>query len=140
MDNNQATLGRDASGCQSGDANASHGTFAEPQPGGASHPSLLQPATFEARPGLRIGAGEAEAGPEPSRASKHGLRRLLLLGAGLAALGGGFYFGRDYWLVGRFHVSTDDAYVQADTITISPKVSGYLAQVLIGDQGHSVLP
>ena len=87
--------------------------------------------TFEAHPGLRIGAGEVEA--KPSHASKHGLRRLLLVGAGLAALGGAFYYGRDYWLIGRFHVSTDDAYVQADTITISPKVSGYLAQVLIGD-------
>ena len=133
MDNNQTTLGRDVFDCQSGDANASHDTSAELQPEGASHPSLLQPTIPEARPGLRIGAGETKAKPTPSRAGKHGLRRLLLVGAGLAALGGGFYFGRDYWLVGRFHVSTDDAYVQADTITISPKVSGYLAQVLIGD-------
>jgi len=35
--------------------------------------------------------------------------------------------------VGRFLVSTDDAYVKADNTTIAPKVSGYLNQVLVGD-------
>ena len=133
MDNNQTALDRDVFDCQSGDTNVSRDTFAEPQPGEASNPILPQPTGFEAYPGLRIGAGEIEAQSKPSRASKHGLRRLILVGVGLAALGGGFYYGREYWVVGRFHVSTDDAYIQADTITIAPKVTGYLAQVLIGD-------
>ena len=61
------------------------------------------------------------------------LRRLLIGGAGLAALALGAYCGWNYWTVGRFQVSTDDAYVQADTITIAPKVSGYLSAVLVGD-------
>src|SRR6202021_3679353 len=34
---------------------------------------------------------------------------------------------------GRFLVSTDDAYVKADNPTIAPKVSGYLHEVLVGD-------
>ena len=42
-------------------------------------------------------------------------------------------FGWDYWTVGRFQVSTDDAYVKADSTTIAPKVSGYIADVLVGD-------
>jgi membrane fusion protein (multidrug efflux system) len=58
---------------------------------------------------------------------------VLLASAGLAVLAAGAYFGWDYWTVGRFHVSTDDAYVQADNTTIAPKVSGYLAAVLVGD-------
>ena len=131
MDNNQTALRHNVFDSRPGDADASQETFAELQPVEASHPSLLQPTTFEAHAGLRIGAGEAEA--KPPRASKHGLRLLLLVGAGLAVLGGGVYFGRDYWLVGRFHVSTDDAYIQADTVTIAPKVPGYLTQVLVGD-------
>jgi membrane fusion protein, multidrug efflux system len=61
------------------------------------------------------------------------VRRLLIGGAGLAALALGSYYGWNYWTVGRFQVSTDDAYVQADTITIAPKVSGYLSEVLVGD-------
>jgi membrane fusion protein (multidrug efflux system) len=37
-----------------------------------------------------------------------------------------------YLTAGR-SASTDDAYVQADNTTIAPKVSGYLAEVLVGD-------
>jgi membrane fusion protein (multidrug efflux system) len=51
----------------------------------------------------------------------------------LAAIAAGSYYGHQYWTVGRFQVSTDDAYVQADNTTIAPKVSGYLARVLVGD-------
>ena len=46
------------------------------------------------------------------------------------------WYGWDYWTVGRFLVSTDDAYVKADNTTIAPKVSGYLNQVLVGDNQH----
>ena len=60
-------------------------------------------------------------------------RKLLLAGASLVALAGAAYFGWQYWTVGRFEVSTDDAYVQADNTTIAPKVSGYIAAVLVGD-------
>ena len=58
---------------------------------------------------------------------------LLLVGAGLAALAAAGYYGHDYWTVGRFEVSTDDAYVQADSTTVAPKVSGYIGTVLVAD-------
>jgi membrane fusion protein (multidrug efflux system) len=64
------------------------------------------------------------------------LRRLLLAGAAVAALAGTSWYGFDYWTVGRFLVSTDDAYVRADNTTIAPKVSGYLREVLVGDNEH----
>ena len=64
---------------------------------------------------------------------RRSLRTLLLIGGSLAALGAGSYYGHGYWTVGRFQVSTDDAYVQADSVTIAPKVSGYLGAVLVGD-------
>ena len=51
----------------------------------------------------------------------------------VAALAGAADFGWHYWRVGRFEVSTDDAYVRADSTTIAPKVSGYIANVLVGD-------
>ena len=38
-----------------------------------------------------------------------------------------------YWLSGGRWQDTDDAYVQADTVTIAPKVSGYLVEVLVQD-------
>ena len=78
------------------------------------------------------------ANPEAAKppAAKGKLRRLLMTGAALALLAGGAWYGWDYWTVGRFQVSTDDAYVKADNTTIAPKVSGYLSAVLVGDNEH----
>src|SRR5580704_17470462 len=42
-------------------------------------------------------------------------------------------FGYNYWTTGRVMESTDDAYVQADYTTVAPKVSGYIADVLVQD-------
>ena len=55
----------------------------------------------------------------------------LLVIAILAALGGaaGWY----WWTEWRFVESTDDAYVQADTGIISPKIDGYIRQVRVRD-------
>jgi membrane fusion protein (multidrug efflux system) len=66
-------------------------------------------------------------------ARKGGIRRFLLAGTAVALLAGAIWYGWDYWTVGRFLVSTDDAYVKADNTTIAPKVSGYLSEVLVGD-------
>jgi membrane fusion protein (multidrug efflux system) len=60
-------------------------------------------------------------------------RRLFLVGASLLVLSGAAYLGAEYWTVGRFQVSTDDAYVKADNTTIAPKVSGYIGEVLVAD-------
>jgi membrane fusion protein (multidrug efflux system) len=76
--------------------------------------------------------------PPPSAAYKGRLRRLLMAGAALALLAGAGWGGWDYWTVGRFQVSTDDAYVKADTTVIAPKVSGYLREVLVGDNEQVV--
>jgi membrane fusion protein (multidrug efflux system) len=66
-------------------------------------------------------------------ARKGGIRRFLLAGTAVALLAGAIWYGWDYWTLGRFLVSTDDAYVKADNTTIAPKVSGYLSEVLVGD-------
>lgn len=63
------------------------------------------------------------------RTAKRAALALALL-AGTAAAG---HFGFEYWTTGRYLVSTDDAYVKADYTTIAPKVSGYVAEVLVGD-------
>ena len=76
------------------------------------------------------------ASPRQAPAKKDLLRRALLAGAAAALLATASWYGWDYWTVGRFLVSTDDAYVKADNTTIAPKVSGYLNQVLVGDNQH----
>jgi membrane fusion protein (multidrug efflux system) len=71
--------------------------------------------------------------PAPIPAKKLNFRKMLMTGAALAALAGAVWYGWDYWTVGQYLVSTDDAYVQADNTTVAPKVSGYLVGVLVGD-------
>src|SRR5260370_26989798 len=74
------------------------------------------------------------AAPAASQSSyKNRIRRLLMAGSAVALLAASAWYGWDYWTVGRFLVSTDDAYVKADNTTIAPKVSGYLVDVLVGD-------
>src|SRR5262249_61296036 len=51
----------------------------------------------------------------------------------LAALAGAAGFGWYWFETGRYIESTDDAYVKADYTIIAPKVSGYIAEVLVDD-------
>jgi membrane fusion protein (multidrug efflux system) len=71
--------------------------------------------------------------PQPLAAKKLNLRKLLFAGTAIAALAGAAWYGWDYWTVGRYLVSTDDAYVRADSTTVAPKVAGYLQEVLVKD-------
>jgi membrane fusion protein, multidrug efflux system len=64
---------------------------------------------------------------------KFNLRKLLMTGAAIAVLAGAAWYGYDYWTVGQYQISTDDAYVKADSTTIAPKVTGYLHDVLVQD-------
>jgi membrane fusion protein (multidrug efflux system) len=69
----------------------------------------------------------------PKAAPKSGKRKLVLMGVGaLVALAAAAY-GVDYVLVGRFIVSTDDAYVRANNTTLGARVSGHMAAILPGD-------
>jgi membrane fusion protein (multidrug efflux system) len=80
---------------------------------------------------------DKDTGSEPVRpgfALKNlNFRKLLTAGAALVVLAGAVNYGWDYWTVGQYLVSTDDAYVKADSTTVAPKVSGYLREVLVGD-------
>ncbi|MGU3577159.1 HlyD family secretion protein [Brucellaceae bacterium C25G] len=60
---------------------------------------------------------------------KSGSKRLILPVIVVAALIGGGWFAYNWWTVGRFMVSTEDAYIQGDIATISPKVSGYIEEI-----------
>src|SRR6476620_7754593 len=87
-------------------------------------------------------AAEGEAAREPSEqaaappaeaAPKSGRRKFVMMGMlgllALAAVGYGTY----YVLVGRFYVSTDDAYVRANNSTLGARVSGHVAAILPAD-------
>ena len=66
-------------------------------------------------------------------AAKPGKRKFVMIGVlgllALAAIGYGVYFV----FVGRFYVSTDDAYVRANNTTLGARVAGHVAAILPRD-------
>jgi membrane fusion protein, multidrug efflux system len=70
--------------------------------------------------------------PAPAK-RKRSPRSFLLPIIAAALLGTGAWYGYDYWTTGRFMISTDDAYVQADMAFVSPKISGYVAEVKVAN-------
>ena len=84
------------------------------------------------KPGVEQPAA-APGAPASAAAPKSGKRRLVLTGiVALIALAAAAY-GINYFLVGRFYVSTDDAYVRANNTTLGARVSGHIAAILPGD-------
>jgi membrane fusion protein, multidrug efflux system len=63
--------------------------------------------------------------------ARRALKKPVLLTLLAGALAFGAYEGHGWWTSGRFQVSTDDAYVQADITTLSAKVSGYVESVAV---------
>ncbi len=98
------------------------------------------PRRLRAGPACRRGGGKSRApggcGRARHAAARRGpgdaqgpLRRLILLALLLGGGTYGAYAGHQWWTTGRFFVTTDDAYVQADISTLAAKVSGYLEAV-----------
>ncbi|MBN9007953.1 MAG: HlyD family secretion protein [Rhizobiales bacterium] len=67
------------------------------------------------------------------RPSRQAIKRAALAVIIALGIGSAVHFGHHYWTVGRYLESTDDAYVKADSTIIAPRVSGYIAQVLVTD-------
>src|SRR5580700_2479602 len=85
----------------------------------------LQQSVSYANPGDEISI-EVRRRPWP-------LKRVLTGAAAVVFLAGVGIYGDYWWTTGRFMVSTDDAYVQAHSVLISPKVSGYISEVPVDD-------
>lgn len=113
------------------------------QPAGAG----AQPAATGAQPAA-AGAQPAAAGAEPAgggepprsdeRAARRGRRRprrwvLAVVALFLAA--GAFYLVRAV-LRARTRVSTDDAFIQAEVVDVSPRVASHVARLLVVDNQH----
>jgi membrane fusion protein (multidrug efflux system) len=73
---------------------------------------------------------KAQISLRPSRQAIKRAALALALSLGVAAAAD---FGYGYLTTGQYLETTDDAYVKADSTIIAPKVSGYIAEVLVGD-------
>jgi membrane fusion protein, multidrug efflux system len=97
------------------------------RPAETDRPAIEKPAAAPTSPAAPAATAAMSAAP------KSGRRRMVLMGVGvllaLAAAG----YGVHYFLVGRFLVSTDDAYVRANSTMLGARVSGHIAAILPAD-------
>jgi len=80
-----------------------------------------------------MSAADTPNSPEQSKARLSGGARLALrsgIALALVAIAGGLFYHETR---GKYIENTDDAYVYADNVTVSPKISGYVEQVYVAD-------
>jgi membrane fusion protein (multidrug efflux system) len=90
------------------------------------HPPM---APYVAREAAVAPAADAQPTARPPRSPRRFILPVILL----AALGYGGYFAYGWFVEGRFLVTTDDAYVGADTAIIAAKVAAHVAEVAVAD-------
>jgi membrane fusion protein (multidrug efflux system) len=101
--------------------------------GRASPPDEPAARSAPSAPAIKKPAADAPATAATAAAPKSGRRKFVLMGIiSLLALAAISYAGY-YTLVGRFYVSTDDAYVRANNTLLGARVSGHIAAILPGD-------
>ena len=85
-------------------------------------------------PEPQVAAIPPAATPPAPRRSRRRLAIVALAALLIAGLGGSY--GYHWWTVGRFIVSTDDAYVGAKNATLAAKVPGYIATLAVEDNAE----
>jgi membrane fusion protein (multidrug efflux system) len=94
------------------------------------------PETPESEKALEESPAITAPAPAPapeSAAPKSGKRKFILMGVAVLLALAATAYGVNYLLVGRFYISTDDAYVRANNSTLGARVSGHIAAILPGD-------
>ena len=92
-----------------------------------------RPLEAPAQPAIDVPAAPPAKAADTPAAAKPGKRKFIMMGVfgllALAAIGYGVYF----LFIGRFYVSTDDAYVRANNTTLGARVAGHVAAILAAD-------
>jgi membrane fusion protein (multidrug efflux system) len=92
--------------------------------------AAIEPSRNAAPPQAGLGAAPAKRKPLSTAA------RVAMSGAGLVIVAALVVYGVEWLLHGRFIESTDDAYLQADSVTIAPRVSGYIDEIYVKENQH----
>jgi membrane fusion protein, multidrug efflux system len=123
------------------EAERTEDTAAREAPAGLAGQLRSHPSEENARPVAERPLNEKPAAEKPvaapvaaaSAAPKSGKRKLVMMGVGVLLALAAASYGVHYVLVGRFYVSTDDAYVRANNTMLGARVSGHIAAIVPGD-------
>ncbi|WP_424627658.1 HlyD family secretion protein [Bradyrhizobium sp. SYSU BS000235] len=94
---------------------------------------LVQNEGPSARRTAEVPATTAPAADGAAAKPKSAKRKKIIIGVGALAALALIYFGIHYIFVGRYMISTDDAYVRANNTTLGAKVAGHIAKIGIAD-------
>jgi membrane fusion protein (multidrug efflux system) len=110
---------------------------------GSRTASQVQPAKSDStpkssplQPGAQPATARERSGDAPAieaKAKPRSRRKPIFIGIGALVLMGVTYFAYSYITVGRFLISTDDAYVGAYMALISPKIAAIVSEVPVID-------
>ncbi len=94
----------------------------------------MQKSVVETTNPVRVATGtKADSAPAPRPTGMIVTTKQAGALAALAASAVLCYLAAMWWTVGRFTVSTDDAYVTARAATLAPKVGGYVSAIEVAD-------
>jgi membrane fusion protein (multidrug efflux system) len=93
--------------------------------------SVVQPARVNGNG--RIELGEGAGSPNARKNPKLSLKRAALGAVIVLVTFGAVGLAYDWWTVGRFIESTDDAYIGGDVTVIAPKVAGFVGELKVAD-------
>jgi membrane fusion protein, multidrug efflux system len=118
-----------------GPGSADGSTAEAPEPVARREVPVIAPETPSPAGPVRTPSDSPADAPQSRRPRVS--RKLAMIGVVLAiAAAGAGWFGYRWWTVGRFMVSTDDAYVRADNTTLAAKVSGYVTSIFVADNSY----
>ena len=127
-------LSRDQSAARKADNGANEGVSS---PSNASSPARPRLEDVTARRTTEAPDAAADApAAAGSRWARLGRRQKIFAGLGAVAVIALAVFGARYFLVGRYMISTDDAYVRANNTMLGARASGYLAKIAVGDNAE----
>jgi membrane fusion protein (multidrug efflux system) len=86
-------------------------------------------------PATEADAGVPEGEQPPAKPAKRlsPVTKIVLLLVLVVAIAAGIVWYIHHKTTGQYYQETDDATIQADAVTVSPRVSGYVAEVLVAD-------
>ncbi|WP_260449706.1 hypothetical protein [Sphingomonas melonis] len=104
---------------------------AEDRGGDAPHDDRNAHSQPEAR--SKDGVEENDGVKKPSLLERYPIIRYVLIAALVAGIVAAVVWYMNYRASGQYLQSTNNAYVRADFVTVSPKVGGYVERVLVAD-------
>lgn len=82
-----------------------------------------------------VDASAADASKDDAT-PKSKLRKKVIVGVGALAALALIYAGIHYLVIGRYMITTDDAYVRANNTTLGARVAGHVASINVGDNAR----